>query len=118
IVILPIPNLVKNGCDIKNFSLGSDLELQDDYLSYTNEIKKKALVDGLRAALLDDGITLGDTEIEGDFSAAVPVITAIRINLSQVVIDGQSAHINKYQLVADKVSQYLAVSKDIVRFYE
>ena len=118
IVLLPIPNLLQNGCDFKDFSIGGNLQLQEEYLNYASEIKKKALSDGLRAALRSDGITLGDMEIEGDFTASVPVIEGIRINFSQVVIAGQSAHINKYQLITEKVSQYLAVEEEIVRFYE
>ena len=118
IVLLPLPNLLHGGCDFHGFSLGGDLQLQEEYLDYASEIKKKALVDGLRAAMLSEGITLGEVEIEGNFRAAAPVIESVQINFSQVVIDGQSAHINKYQLIAEKVSQYLAVARDVVRFYE
>ncbi|MCI8595974.1 MAG: hypothetical protein HFE35_04040 [Clostridia bacterium] len=118
IVILPLPSLVKNGCSPDGFLLGENVQLQDKYISYTEELKKKSLIGGLKSALESDGIKLGDIEIDGDFSAAAPEIKSVRINLSQVVIVGQSEHINKYELLRNKVSLYLAVDKDVIAIYE
>ena len=65
-----------------------------------------------------DGITLGEVSVSGDFSGAAPVISEVKINLSQVVIVGQSEHINKYELIRSKVSQYLSLDKDAIVIYE
>ena len=73
----------------------------------------------LLADLLEsEGITLGEADLKGDFSGSVPVIEEVSINLSQVVIVGQSEHINKYALIRNKVSAFLAVDEEVVRIYE
>lgn len=118
VVILPLPNLLKNGCSADEFIPNIKVETDDKYLEYTQNIKKNYIIKGLKAALSNDGITLGEMSIEGDFSSVAPVITAVKINLSQVVIVGQSEHINKYELLRNKVSLYLAVDKDVIAIYE
>ena len=118
LIVLPLPNLVKNGCSVSEFLPNGDIELQEDYLDYVANIKKKSIIAGLKDALNEDGITLGDVELEGDFSGSAPNISAVKINLSQVVIVGQSQHINMNELIRSKVSQYLAVDKGVIVFYE
>lgn len=116
ILVLPLPNLFKNGCRT-DYKLGDDILLQENYLQSVAEIKKQAIVKGLKESLQADGITLGEVNIEGDFSGSVPVIYEVKINLSQVVMDGQTEHINKYQPIAEKVSAALAIDKECVHFY-
>ena len=118
LIVLPLPNLVKNGCSVGEFLPNNSVEIQEDYLEYVSNIKKNSLIKGLCAALTEDGITLGDVELDGDFSGSTPEITAVKINLSQVVIVGQSQHINMNELIRSKVSQYLAVDKGVIYFYE
>ncbi len=118
IVILPLPSLVKNGCSPDGVLLGENVQLQDKYINYAEELKKKSLINGLKSALEADGIKLGEVYVEGDFSLAAPEIKSVKINLSQVVIVGQSEHINKYELLRNKVSLYLAVNKDVIAVYE
>ena len=118
VVILPLPNLLKNGCSADEFIPNIKVETDDKYLEYTQNIKKNYIIKGLKAALSNDGITLGEMSIEGDFSSVAPVITAVKINLSQVVIVGQSEHINKYELLRSKVCRYLSVDEDVVAIYE
>lgn len=118
LIVLPLPSLLQNGCDKGKFLLNEDVPLQDDYLAYTASVKKEKLVQGLRAALESDGITLGDVEIDGDFSASVPRVEKVRINLSQVVMRGQTEHIHKYTTVRTKVAAYLTIDEDAVELYE
>lgn len=118
IVILPLPNLVKNGCRKENFIFGEDVPLQEEYLDYAATIRKNALLKGLRAAMESEGITLGDVQIEGDFTGNVPVVEKVRINLQQVVMGGQTEHIHKYTTVRTKAAKYLAVDEDVIELYE
>ena len=118
VIVLPLPALVKNGCSSQNFIWNEDIPLQENYLEYTATIRKNSLMKGLRAALESEGITLGEADLKGDFSGSVPVIEEVSINLSQVVIVGQSEHINKYALIRNKVSAFLAVDEEVVRIYE
>lgn len=118
VIVLPLPNLLKNGCDADNFIINPDIKFDENYLDYSENIKKNHVIKGLRAALQQDGITLGEVSVSGDFSGAAPVISEVKINLSQVVIVGQSEHINKYELIRSKVSQYLSLDKDAIVIYE
>lgn len=118
VIVLPLPNLLKGGCKTDELLWNKDVELQDTYLEYAADLKKKALLSGLRAALQADGITLGDAELIGDFTQITPEIAEVKINLSQVVIVGQSEHIHKYTLVREKVAEYLSVDKDVIDLYE
>lgn len=118
IIVLPLPNLFKNGCNTDSFLYNTDVPLQQNYIDYTARMKENALLRGLYAALKEDGITASEIKIEGDFTQVVPVIEKVSVNLSQVVIVGQSEHINKYKLIQSKVSEYLAVDEDIILIYE
>lgn len=118
VIILPLPNLVKNGCSTEGFIFNDNLQLQENYLDYVAKIKSNSMIKGLKETLKNDGITLGDVTIEGDFTLPSPILNKVKINLSQVVIVGQSEHIHKYELIQDKVSQYLSVSKEIIYCYE
>ena len=118
IVLLPLPDLVKNGFKSENFILREDVRLQQEYLEYTASIKKNALCKGLRAALKEDGIVLGDLEIEGNFEGSAPVVEKVRINMKQVVMTGQSEHIHNYTTVRTSVMRYLSVEEDVVDLYE
>ena len=118
LIVLPLPNLAKNGCSVSEFLPNTELEMQEGYLEYTERIKKQSIIAGLKKVLSEDGITLGEVELEGDFSSSAPKITAVKINLGQVVIVGQSQHINRNELIRSKVSQYLAIDKGVVCFYE
>ena len=118
VIILPLPNLVKNGCGADGFIFDKDIELNENYLQYAENIKKNSLIKGLKAALKNDGIEIGEIEISGNFSTAAPEISSVKINLSQVVIAEHYAHINKYELIQKKVTEYLSVDKDAVILYE
>lgn len=118
IIIFPLPNLLKNGCNTSDFIYNDTVILQENYIEYTAQMKKRALLRGLVSALQEDGISVREIELEGDFTQVVPIIEKVSINLSQVVIVGQSEHINKYKLIQSKVSAYLAIDEDIIRIYE
>lgn len=118
VIILPLPNMLKNGCDSENFIFNEQIQLQEDYLGYAEKVKRDSIVRGLRSALASDGITIGEVEIVGKFSAAVPIVEEVRINLSQVVISGQTEHINKCEVVRSKVSEYLSIDKESIQIYE
>lgn len=118
IIVLPLPNLLKNNFRPDSFIFGKEVELQENYIEYSNNIQVKAIERGLKEALAADGITLGTVEIECDFSATVAKVEKVKVNFGQVVIVGQSEHINKYELIRSKISQYLTIDKDVILIYE
>ncbi len=118
VIIMPLPTLFKNGCRSDGFIIGGDINLDESYLENMRAVKKASLINGLKSALSDDGIIIGEIYIDGDFDSAVPVITGVKINLNQVVIVGQSEHINKYELILEKLTKYLTVDKDVIVIYE
>ena len=118
IIILPLPSLFKNGCSADNIFFTEDITIDESYINKIDDYKKESVIKGLKEALSNDGIILKDVYIEGDFSDIVPDIKYVRINFADVVIERDYPHINKYELIRNKVTEYLVIDKDAVSIYE
>lgn len=115
IIVLPIPSIIKNGINFDSGSLfENDFTLDDNYLDYSNSIKYSYLEKGVVSALAEDGIKNAKVTITGGSDKNIYKISLVKINLQNSVIDEDLQHINKYELVRDKVTAYLKVDKGLV----
>lgn len=112
LIILPIPNIVKNGfsADI-NFLASTDTVIDQSYMDYVNDYKTKNLINGVNVALKEDGITGAVITVSADFKDNQIDIVQVIINLDKVVIPEKFQHINKNELIIDLVSGYLNIDK-------
>ena len=112
VIILPIPGFFQNGFKFdRDFILENSFTLDENYLSYANRVKLDHLARGVEEQLRLDGIRNALVTVEGSATASDIKIQLVRVNLKNAVIDENKAHINKYELVSGKVSEYLSIEK-------
>ena len=112
VIIMPIPGLIRNGFDFDGeFMIKNEFDLDENYLAFSNRVKLAHLERGIVEQLNKDGVKNAAVTVEGEILAADIKIQLVRVNLQNAVIDGIKPHINKYELVRDKISGYLNIEK-------
>ncbi|MCI8434875.1 MAG: stage III sporulation protein AF [Clostridia bacterium] len=114
IIVTPIPAFIQSGFKA-DFDWGN-IELDNNYLQYTETAKLNAIARAVEAVLADDGLDGAKVTVDGEVGDEILVRNVV-INLSETVIAGESEHINKYAEVRKKVAAYLRVSEDKVSVY-
>lgn len=116
IIVAPLPNLLKNGAST-NLFFTPDTQLDSDYLGFANDLKANSLARAVNSQLIKAGYHGVEIEIKGEFNDEIK-ISEIIINLSNLVMDENVVHINKYDALTRIVSDCLKVDKGIIVFYE
>ena len=114
IIVTPIPAFIQSGFKA-DFDWGN-IELDNNYLQYTETAKLNAIARAVEAVLADDGLDGAKVTVDGEVGDEILVRNVV-INLSETVIASESEHINKYAEVRKKVAAYLRVSEDKVSVY-
>lgn len=119
VIVLPLPSLIKSCTGSSDTDIfDSEIVLDENYLDYALGIKLGYLENGVQKALENEGIRGAVVTLGGEAQGAQIKVTNAEINLSQVVIDENLAHINKYELVEKLVTEYLQLDKGAVKIYE
>jgi|GEM_PF-557429 len=112
VIIMPIPSLLRNGVDWDNgFIIQNEFELDENFLAFADRIRISALERGLEAQLASEGIRGTQVRIEGRVINSEIYPERVQINLANVVIDSNLAHINRYEHVAVRVSYHLSIDR-------
>ncbi|MCL2675885.1 MAG: hypothetical protein FWE84_04800 [Firmicutes bacterium] len=110
IIVSPLPALL-SGC--KSFDLSSfseEISLDRDYLNYAEAQKRRALEDGLAAALADKGYKNVACEVTAQFGTTI-CITLVRLDLSALVISAPATNINKTENIRALAAEFLKIDR-------
>ncbi len=119
VIVLPLPGFLKNGFNFNADKLiQPDFAIDEKYLESAEKIKMSYLAKGLKKQLEEDGYKNLEIEIVGSFKDNNLVVSSVKINIANLVIDSGLSHINKYEQIEKSVTQYLDIDKGAVVIYE
>lgn len=117
LVITPVVSLVGNGFKWDGSLFDYKLETDQDYLNVTGGYKIKLMEKGVEDMLADKGYKNTEVTITGEMGDEI-IISDVRVNLTNLVMDGNLPHINKYDKIRELVATGLNIGKEKVSCYE
>ena len=82
IIILPLPNLIKNGFQLDgDFIIDNNFQLDQNFVDFANRQKIRSLELGVEKALEQEGIKGADVSIQAEVNGNEINITGVPINL-------------------------------------
>lgn len=117
VIVMPLPAVVHNGCGSIEEIFDSSVNTDGAYVSASTEYVENKIAEGIIAAFRSDGVKGIEVKVklkEGSYTE----IQNIKIYLKNSVIENQSLHINKYDYLKKKVTEYSGVSEEMIFIYE
>jgi len=112
VIVLPLPSLIQNGINFENnFIIQNDFDLDSGFLDFANRAKLRSLSVGVERQLESDGIRGVKITIDGSVEGMEINVERVTANLTNVVIDSSLGHINRNELIINKISEYLQIEK-------
>ncbi len=118
VMISPVINWIKSDYKLTNYFSGSDIQLNDKLLHNINNSKFTALEEQIENELTSNGYKNIDIDIQFDVVAGNVTITQVLADLTNLVINQNSANINRYVYVRQVVMSNLAVTEEVIVFCE
>ena len=94
VIIAPLPSLVGKNFDFTNISLSEEYELQEDYIYQMNVYKTEALQNDISNQIRQSGYENVVVSVSSDNYATQFKVSAIYVELSNLVITDQAQHTN------------------------
>lgn len=114
VIASPLPNLIKNGIDFKYFF--TDVEISEEYENTIKSQQVRTLENELEKLLKQKGIENVEIQVWGDLKDGVLQISYIFVEMSNVVLTGESQHINKYEAIRTLLTQQTGIQEGQVVF--
>ena len=118
VMISPVINWVKSDYKLTNYFSASDIELNDKLLYNINNSKFTALEEQIENELTSNGYKNINIDIQFDMVAGNVAITQVLADLTDLVINQNSANINRYVYVRQVVMSHIAVTEEVIVFCE
>ena len=96
VIASPLPSLLKNGI---NFSFDTSADLNESYLETVQSQSLRALENSLTEDLEENGILNAEVQVWGELENGAIKISYIFVEMGNVVLTGDMAHINKNEAV-------------------
>ena len=87
-------------------------ELDANFIDYTDSIKNAEINDSIKNMLKKNGYR--NVEVKVSSGGSSGLIKSVSVNLSNLVIDADFEHINKYDRIASLISDYLDIEKGAI----
>jgi len=113
VIISPIPKIIKGNLNINQIFESEEIVLQEDFIYQINRDKLTALENTIEDYLLEEGYEDVEISISADIFSSEMEIKEIYVDLSDLVISGNSQHIDIKKEIT-KVVQKIAGEVEIV----
>ncbi len=117
IIVLPLPTIINKGCSDIGTLMNSEIPPDNTYISASTDYIADKLEKGTEEALKKDGIEGIEVKItlkKGEYTE----IERVEIFIKKLVIENEMLHINKYEYLKKKVTEFLQVEEEMIRIYE
>ena len=101
VIISPLPSLLKGNFDIGDIFQIEEIVIQEDFVYQVNRDKLTALEDSINKTLEEEGLKNVIVTINADIFQIEMQIKEINVDLSDLVIDGNSGHIDIEKAITD-----------------
>lgn len=118
VIISPILSLVKGGYNIRDYFTLQDISLDEKLLYNINNSKFSELEKQIEQELTDNGYSNVNVDIQFNIESTNVKILQVLVDLSNIVINGNSVNINKYVYIRQLIQSKLNVAKEVIVFCE
>lgn len=117
VIIAPLPKIIKDyKYDYSSFITTSDIELQNNFIYQVNMDKLTALKNEIDAKLASNGYQNIEVSIYADIFTSNMVIENVYVDLSNLVIENNSQHIDIKKEVENVILSVLDIDKEAIEF--
>ena len=117
VIISPLPALIKGNFNVNDIFESEEIVLQEDYIYQVNRDKLTALEEEITSSLEEKGIKNVVVTINADIFQIEMKILEVNVDLSDLVIDENSGHIDIEKAITEVVDR-LAGEGVIIIFNE
>ena len=118
IIISPLTKVDNFNLTLDNFISNNKIAVDEEYVFSINQ----KLLDQIRYKIISDSEKSGIHNIDVNFLSEIDdyrlKINEVNIFIGNMVIDKESEHINKYQILVNIVNTYIKIDKENIKFYE
>ena len=107
VIITPLPAIINNGFDISFSDILGQVELDENFIDYSNGLKVRAMENALVTAFEQEGISGLEVTVEAEFDGGEPIVKRVEIDLRNSVIKENIANINKYEFIKERVKSFI-----------
>ena len=105
VIISPLPALIKGNFNVNDIFESEEIVLQEDYIYQVNRDKLTALEKEITSSLEEKGIKNVVVTINADIFQIEMKILEVNVDLSDLVIDGNSGHIDIEKAITEVVNR-------------
>lgn len=117
VIINPLLGFIKKGYNLRDYFSSEQIELDEQLLSNFNKSKLQALGTDIEQELASNGYE--GVKIQMQFEVEQDIrITQIVADISNLVINTNAESINKYVYIRQVIMSKVAVSEEVIVFYE
>ncbi|MCI9519146.1 MAG: hypothetical protein HFK08_07830 [Clostridia bacterium] len=106
VIITPLPSIVKNGFDMDFSDLVGDIQIDDDFVGFSERQKVIALEKAIESAFDEEGISKLSVKADVEFESGNFTVKRITVDLTDSVINENLANINKYEFIKERVKKF------------
>ena len=105
VIISPLPALIKGNFNVNDIFESEEIVLQEDYIYQVNRDKLAALEEEITSSLEEKGIKNVVVTINADIFQIEMKILEVNVDLSDLVIDENSGHIDIEKAITEVVDR-------------
>lgn len=105
VIISPLPALIKGNFNVNDIFESEEIVLQEDYIYQVNRDKLTALEEEITSSLEEKGIKNVVVTINADIFQIEMKILEVSVDLSDLVIDENSGHIDIEKAITEVVNR-------------
>lgn len=105
VIISPLPALIKGNFNVNDIFESEEIVLQEDYIYQVNRDKLTALEEEITSRLENNGIKNVVVTINADIFQIEMKILEVNVDLSDLVIDENSGHIDIEKAITEVVNR-------------
>ena len=105
VIISPLPALIKGNFNVNDIFESEEIVLQEDYIYQVNKDKLTALEEEITSSLEEKGIKNVVVTINADIFQIEMKILEVNVDLSDLVIDENSGHIDIEKAITEVVNR-------------
>ncbi len=105
VIISPLPALIKGNFNVNDIFESEEIVLQEDYIYQVNKDKLTALEEEITSSLEEKGIKNVVVTINADIFQIEMKILEVNVDLSDLVIDENSGHIDIEKAITEVVDR-------------
>ncbi len=114
VIVLPLPKLLSIDFDLNDYIVGTQIELQEDYLYQTNASKLSALTSDIENALSKAGYSEAEVSLSCNIFETTFYIDSATIDLSQAIFSTNKSDEEIQNEIISIVQAYIDIEKNLV----